>query len=134
MKKAQISMEYVVIVGFVAVIVIPMLIVFYTYADRTEDEIVSNQVMKIGYSISDSAESMYYLGEPSRTKLKAYFPQNIRNITIGNNELVFYVNTKEGIDQVVIYTPVPIQGSLDHHQGYHTIQIRSRGTYVEITE
>ncbi len=134
MKKAQISMEYVVIVGFVAVLVIPMLLVFYTYANQTEDEIVSNQVMKIGNTIIDSAEAMYYLGEPSRTKIKAYFPKNIRNITIGNNEIVFYVNTKNGLDQVVLYTPIPVQGSLNHHQGYHIILIKSRGTYVEITD
>lgn len=133
-KKAQISMEYIVIVGFVAVLVIPMLLIFYTYADRTEDEIISNQMQKIGYTISDSAEAMYYLGEPSRTKIRAYFPKNIRNITIGNNEIVFNVNVKEGTDQVVVYTPIPIQGDLDEHSGYHSIKIRSKGTYVEITD
>lgn len=132
-RKGQVSMEYIVIVGFVAVLVIPMLLIFYTYADRTEDEIISNQVQKIGHTISDSAEAMYYLGEPSRTKIRAYFPKNINNITIGNNELVFTVNVKEGLDQVVVYTPIPIQGTLDEHSGYHNIQIRSMGNYVEIT-
>ncbi len=132
--NAQVSMEYLVIVGFVAVIVIPMLVIFYAYTDSTEDEIVSNQVQKIGLKISDSAEAMYYLGEPSRTKLRAYFPKNINNITIGNNEVVFYVRTKEGVDHVVIYTPVAVQGSLDAHSGYHNINVQSRGSYVEITD
>ncbi|HII71552.1 TPA: hypothetical protein HA265_02245 [Candidatus Woesearchaeota archaeon] len=111
-----------------------MLLVFYTYADRTEDEIVSNQIQKIGYKVGDAAESMYYLGEPSRTKIRIYLPKNILNITVGNNELVFNVRTKDGLDQVVVYTPVPIQGTLDPHSGYHNINIRSRGSYVEITD
>lgn len=132
--KAQVSMEYLVIVGFVAVIIIPMLLIFYTYADRTEDAIISNQIQKISLKISDAAESMYYLGEPSRTRLKAYFPNNINNITIGNNEIVFIMHTKNGVDHIVVYTPIPIQGSLDTHRGYHNINVRSRGSYVEITD
>ncbi len=122
------------IIGFVAVILIPMLLIFYTYSDRTEDEIISNQIQKIGLKIGDSAEAMYYLGEPSRTKLRAYFPKNINNITIGNNELVFIVHTKNGEDHVVVYTTVPVQGELDMHSGYHNINIRSWGSYVEITD
>jgi len=127
-------MEYLVIVGFVTVIVLPMLIIFYAYADRTEDEIVSNQVQKIALKISDSAEAMYYLGEPSRTSLKAYFPKNINNITIGNNEITFILHTKDGLDHIVVYTPVSVQGSLDTHSGYHNMNIESRGSYVEITD
>ena len=127
-------MEYLVIVGFVMVLVIPMIIIFYTYSDRTEDEIISNQVQKIGLKLGDSAEAMYYLGEPSRTRVRAYFPKNIRNITIGNNEITFIVNTKSGLDHVVIYTTVPIQGDLEIHSGYHNINIRSMGGYVEISD
>jgi hypothetical protein len=127
-------MEYLVIVGFVTVIVIPMIIIFYTYADRTEDEIISNQLQKISIKVSDAAEAMYYLGEPSMTKVRAYFPKNINNITIGNNEVVFIVRTKEGLDHIVVYTPIPVSGSLDTHSGYHNINVRSRGSYVEITD
>lgn len=127
-------MEYLVIVGFVAVIVIPMMIIFYSYADSTEDEIISNQIQKIGMKVADSAESIYYLGEPSRTVVRAFFPKNIRNATIGNNEILFIVNTKSGLDHVVVYTPVPIQGSLEVHSGYHNINVVSRGTYVEIED
>ncbi|MFC1741327.1 hypothetical protein ACFL3V_02220 [Nanoarchaeota archaeon] len=127
-------MEYLIIVGFVAVIVIPMILIFYTYADRTQDEVVSNQVQKIGLKIGDSAEAMYYLGEPSRTRVRAYFPKNINNITIGNNEITFMIRTKSGLDHIVIYSTVPVSGSLDIHSGYHNINVRSKGNYVEITD
>ena len=132
-KKAQASVEYLVIVGFVAVIVIPMIIIFYTYAGRTEDQIISNQLQKIGLTIGDSAEAMYYLGEPSRTRLRAYFPKNIQEVTVGNNEIVFVVRTKQGDNHVVIYTVIPVSGSMNAHSGYHNINIESKGSYVEIT-
>ncbi|MFH1063864.1 MAG: hypothetical protein V1729_02170 [Candidatus Woesearchaeota archaeon] len=133
-KTAQVSMEYLVIVGFIAVMVIPMILIFYSYADRTEDEIISNQLQKIGLKVSDSAEAMYYLGEPSRTRIRSYFPKNINNITIGSNEITFIMNTKNGLDHIVIYTPIPVQGTLDPHSGYHNINVKSRGSYVEISD
>lgn len=122
------------IVGFVAVIVIPMILIFYTYADRAEDEIISNQINKIGLKVGDAAEAMYYLGEPSRTRIRAYFPKNIHNISVGNNEILFVMSTKNGLDHTVIYTPVPIDGELSIHSGYHNINVRSRGSYVEISD
>jgi hypothetical protein len=127
-------MEYLMIVGFISVILIPMMIIFYTYTGNTEDEIISNQIHKIGLKIGDTAQSMYYLGEPSRTQIKAHFPRNINNITISSNEIVFFVNTKNGVDEVVIYSPIALQGGLNPHSGYHNINIRSRGTYVEIAD
>ena len=127
-------MEYLIIVGFVAVILIPMVIVFYTYADNTEDAIVSNQINKISLKIADNAEAMYYLGEPSKTKIKAYFPKNIEDITIANNEVVFTVKTKSGSDEVVVYTPINITGSLDIHSGLHNILIEAKTSYVEISD
>jgi len=133
-RKAQASMEYLVIVGFITVMVIPMILIFYSYADRTEDQIISNQVQKIALKISDSAEAMYYLGEPSRTRVRSYFPKSINNISIGNNEITFIVRTKNGLDHIVIYTPIPVQGTLNTHSGYHNINIRSMGSYVDITD
>ncbi|MBW2964810.1 hypothetical protein KY363_05090 [Candidatus Woesearchaeota archaeon] len=133
-RRAQVSMEYLVIVGFVVVIVIPMVLIFYTYSDRTEDQVITNQINKIGLKIGDASEAVYYLGEPSRTRIRAYFPKNINNVTIGNNEITFIVHTKDGDDHIVIYTAVPVSGSLDTHAGYHNINVKSMGDYVEIED
>ncbi|MBW2999985.1 hypothetical protein KY339_04895 [Candidatus Woesearchaeota archaeon] len=133
-KRAQISMEYVTIVGFVAAILIPMMIIFYTYSDQTEDQIISSQVDKISKKVADAAESVYYMGEPSKTTIKAYFPKNIENITVGNQEIVFFVHTKNGIDEVVTVTSIDINGSLTSTSGIHHIDVQSKGTYVEISD
>ena len=125
-------MEYLTIVGFVAAIIIPMTIIYLTYSDQTEDQIISNQVANIAKKVGDTAETVYYLGEPSKTKLRTYFPQNIDNISIEGREIVFFVRTKHGIDEVVISMPVNVSGSLETTSGIHNIIVEAKGDYVEI--
>ncbi|MFQ5474608.1 MAG: hypothetical protein ACE5DM_02110 [Candidatus Nanoarchaeia archaeon] len=127
-------MEYLTIVGFVAAIVIPMTMIYITYSDQSEDQIISNQVFTIATRIGDTAETVYYLGEPSKTTLRAYFPKNINNITIGNYEIVFFVRTKNGIDEVVVSMPVNVSGSLSQTSGIHNIKIEAQGDAVQISD
>jgi len=132
--RGQLSMEYLTIVAFVAAIVLPMMVIFITYSDQTEDELVSNQVASIAKKIGDTAESVYYLGEPSKTRLRTYFPQNIDNITVGGREIVFFVKTKAGLDEVVVSMPVNVTGSLSPTSGIHHISIEATGFQVQITD
>lgn len=132
--KAQVSMEYLIIVSFVVVLIIPMLVMFNKYSDETEDNIITSQANQIGRKIVDAAESVYYLGKPSKNTLKFSFPKDISNITIGNNELVFFMKTKVGVDEVVIYSPVNITGALSVNRGIHYVVIESKGDYVNIID
>lgn len=133
-RKGQLSMEYLTLVGFVVVIIIPMTIIYITYSDQSEDQIVSNQVDSIAKKIGDTAETVYYLGEPSKTRIRTYFPQNIDNISIAGREIVFYVRTKHGVDEVVISMPVNVSGTLEPTSGIHNVIIEAKGNYVEITD
>ena len=91
-------------------------------------------MQKISKKIVDAAESTYYLGEPSKTSLKTYFPNKIQNITIGNRELVFFIKTKNGLDEIVILSQVDINGTLSVSSGIHHIDVESKGSYVLISE
>jgi uncharacterized protein (UPF0333 family) len=131
-RKAQVAMEYIIIVAFVAVITVPLIVVFMTQSDETNDDVKSNQVYQIAKKISDSAESVYYLGEPSKTTLKMYFPRDIFLTSIGNKEIVFKMKTKNGVDDVVVMTSVDVNGTLPTKSGVHYIKIESKGDYVWI--
>lgn len=133
-KKAQISMEYIAIVGFVMAVTIPMILIYHNYSGQTRDEIISNQVSQIAKKLVDSAESVYYLGEPSKNTLKVYFPNNIQQITIGNKELVFRIRTRNGLDDIVVVSHVELNGSLSVSSGIHHIKLESKGDYVLISE
>ena len=132
-KKAQISMEYLTIVGFMLVMVLPMMLIFYQYQESTNTQVISNQVYQIAQNIVDSSEAVYYLGYPSRKTIKVYFPKNIRGVSIQQKTLVFNISTANGIDQIVVMSAVPISGSLPSTSGVHKIIIKSEGDYVEIS-
>ena len=126
-------MEYLIIVGFVATITIPLILIFATHSTEMNQNIISNQADHIASKIVDAAESVYYLGETSKVTFRVQIPKQISNITIGNNEVVFFVNKINGIDEVVKYTPVPINGSISNNFGLYNIVVESKGDIVEVT-
>jgi hypothetical protein len=96
-------------------------------------EITSAQVYQISKKIADGAETVYYLGEPSRLTIKAYFPANINSVSIGNNEIVFNVKSGDREDEIVVYTPINVTGNLSISQGVHYVTIENKGGHVEIS-
>ena len=133
MRKAQTSMEYMIIVGFVAAITIPLIIIFNSHSTEMNENIIANQVDNIASKIVDSAESVYYLGESSKVTFRVQMPKKINTITIGDNEVVFYVKKLAGVDEVVKYCPVPINGSISSQAGIHDIVVESKGDYVWVS-
>ncbi|MBW2965908.1 hypothetical protein KY342_02260 [Candidatus Woesearchaeota archaeon] len=133
MNKAQVSMEYLLIIGFVAAITIPLILIFNSHSAEINENIIANQADNIASKIVDSAESVYYLGNSSRVTFRVYIPKNIDMITIGNNEVVFFVKKLNGISQVVKYSPVPINGSISSESGVYNIVVESKGDYVWVS-
>lgn len=133
-KYGQVAMEYIIIISFILVVTVPLLYISYTHSQDINELISTNQVDKISKKIVDSAESVYYLGAPSKTTIKVYMPKNIEQILIGNNEIVFRMHTKSGTDEIVRYSTVNISGNLKTSQGLRRIEIQSFGNHVNITD
>lgn len=133
-SRAQVAMEYLIIVGFVVIITLPLVIIFQTHSKETTAEITSAQIYQISKRISDGAETVYYLGEPSKLTIKTYFPSSIESVSIGSNEIVFNVRADGREDEIVIYTPINVSGNLSTHEGVHYVTIESKGGYVWISD
>ena len=133
-KRAQVAMEYLIIIGFVAIITLPLVIIFQTHSRETTQDIASTQVYQIAKRIADGAETVYYLGEPSKITIKTYFPPEVENASIGSNEIVFIVRRGSNEDEIVVYTPVNITGNVSSTQGVHYINIESKGEYVWVSD
>lgn len=133
-SKAQISVEYMIIMGFVAVISIPLIIIYYDYTAASNEEIISRQILNIAQKIVDTAESVYYLGEPSQTTIKAYIPSHISEATIEQEkEIVFRMRTQTGITDIVQVSSVNITGTLPATQGIHYITVKAEGGKVSVS-
>ena len=133
-KKAQVSMEYMILVGFLLVVTIPLILVYNTQYRGTNQQIIANQADQLGQKIIDTAESIYYLGQPSKTTIKLYMPQQLEGITITSNEITFRIFAQRGgIDEVVKLSSVPINGTISNSPGLHYITVQSVGSYVNIS-
>ena len=131
--KSQISVEYMLIMGFAVLITLPLLLIYYTYISDTSDAVATSQALQIARNIVDASESVYYLGKPSQTTLKLNFPDRIYSTNLSSRELVFKIKTKNGITDIVQVSDVNISGSLPISQGIHTITVTAQDRYVQIT-
>lgn len=133
MKKSQVSQEYIIIVGFVAVLTIPMLLVYYTYATDTSDKIRAEQIAHVAKKIVDASDSVYYLGEPSQTTIKVYIPERIAEASVNGREIVFKVRTGTSVSDIVQISSANMTGTLPASQGLYYIRIKAAENGVEIS-
>ncbi|MBD3203095.1 hypothetical protein GF327_02275 [Candidatus Woesearchaeota archaeon] len=133
-KRSQIAMEFLVIFGFVFVMLIPLLIIFQLQSHETKDKIHVNQIRNIGMNLIDKSETIYYLGKPSKTTLKVMFPEKIENISIAERELIFHYRTHHNTLHSVVFTSlVNITGNISINSGLHYIVIEAQGDSVSIS-
>ena len=130
--KSQVSVEYMVVMGFAALMTIPLLIIYYTYSSDSSDAVASSQALQIARKIVDSSESVYYLGKPSQTTLKLIFPDRIQSTNLSNREVIFKIKTKNGIAEIVQVANVNMSGSLPITQGLHVVTIIAQDGYAQI--
>lgn len=130
-KEAQISVEYLVIIGFVTVITIPLIIIYYTFTQQSNEEITSSQISQISKKIVDAAESVYYIGEPSQTALRVNIPDNVLSADLSSGkEVVFRVRSGAGEADIVQTTSVNISGSLPTKKGTYVVTLKALSDYV----
>ena len=131
--NGQVSVEYMLIIGFVTVITIPLIIIYQTFNEDSNTEINSAQVEQVAKKVVDTAESMYYLGEPSQTSIRVNIPNGVKAGRIGNNEIVFNLTVGSGTAEIVRSSPVNITGSLPSEKGTYTLTIKAYSGNVTVS-
>lgn len=133
-KEAQFSIEYLMIIGFVTLITIPLIIIYYTFIQQSGDEINSAQTLQILKKVIDASESVYYLGEPSQTTLKVNIPDNIVSADLSSGfEVIYQINTRVGKVDIVQNSNVNLTGSLPIRKGTYKITIKAVSDHVEVS-
>lgn len=134
MSKGQVSVEYLMIIGFVTVISVPFLLIYYDYISKSQDEINTQQINNIANKVVDVAESVYFLGEPSQTTIRVFVPSNVKDASILNEKEVQYrVSTTAGLTEIVQVSSVNLTGSLPITEGIHVITVKAEGSKVSIS-
>ena len=123
LKKGQVSIEYLIIAGFVVFLVISTLGVAMIYSNQIKDKIKFNQLENFANKVISSAEGVYYAGEPSQSTVQAYLPSGIQTAQVLSDQIVFYVTTSNGLTKISYASNVPLQGNLTTSEGIKIITI-----------
>ncbi len=124
-KKAQISVEYLVVMALITLIIITILGLALFYSGAIKDEIKMNQITHSANKIISTSESVFYTGEPSQATISVYLPDNIQNIEILENDLIFTVQTNSGINKISFSSKVPILGTLPSFSGLRKMKVKA---------
>ena len=100
--KSQSSLEYLLVVAISLAIFVPTTYLFFNYSKDSSQDLSDAQLTEIGRTIIDTAESIYYTGEGSKTVLELSLPDNVRSaVIIDSKELVFNISSNFGISELV---------------------------------
>jgi hypothetical protein len=116
-RKSQTTTEFMLIIGGILVIFIPLFYLMVSYSFESSDAITASQSRQVAGKISDEAREIYYLGLFSREILTVNMPDRV----IAMNSFIIdkpglndehYLNIsfykKEGTTSVLLPTEVPI--------------------------
>jgi hypothetical protein len=129
-------MEYLAVIGISLFLIIPMTIVFFQQSSSLENDITATQLEKIGLEIIDSAEEVYYMGEPTQKQIVIYIPKGVHNIYIYPEEILFNYTSPQSSSLLSLTTQLPLNltGSIQTYQGKHTLYIRAQTNHINISE
>lgn len=125
LKHSQISMEYIIILGFVMIVIIGILGTALFYSGSIKDRIKIIQVNNFANKIITTAESVYYYGEPSKSTISVYLPEGVKEITISQNNLFITTQVSSGLEKSSFSSEVPIDGVISTSSGIKKIVIRA---------
>jgi len=111
-SKAQISVEYLIVIGISLAILIPGAYFFYNYSKNSNEGTVRSQITQLGYSIITTSESIYGLAEGSMVTLDLHYPKNVRDVYIlEGKELVIKYELSSGMNEAVFFSKTNLTGN-----------------------
>jgi len=96
MKKAQISLEFLLVLGFAIMLIFPATLLFMNFVSTSSNEITSIQVQNIGETFAKNSRAMYYYGDGAFIEITINFPAQIDGIEIQQNQLIIESTTNIG--------------------------------------
>ena len=130
--KAQVSIEYMIVLGFVTFAVMSTLLIASYYSGFVQDKIKLNQVELMASKIINSAESVFYSGAPSQATVIVYIPQGVESIELSNKDIIITTETSSGIVKQAFSSNVVLEGSIPTNWGTKNIVLKAETNKVTI--
>jgi len=134
-KRGQAGTEYLIVVGFVTFAIMVIVAIALTVSNNTKDRLKVNQLESYMDQLINSAESVYFSGEPSKSTISLYLPEGINEIRIFPEYVVVKMQLSSGENIRVFDSRVPLSssGSVLVGEGTKKVILQARATDVLIS-
>ena len=133
MKRGQISVEYLIVVGFIMFIVVSLLSIAFFYTASVQSELKSNQIENFGIKVITAAENVFFSGAPSQVTITVFLPSGITETKIirdpetGQDFLQIKFESNSGLNTLSYSSDVPLDLGA-YNGGYLIISCEVVGT------
>jgi uncharacterized protein (UPF0333 family) len=131
--KAQVAVEYLIIVSFALMILIPYVLYLndlsQSYSETNKLTIAKNSVEKLGRSIN----WVYSQGEGAKMEIEILVPDGVESIQFLNNTVIWKVRTSAGISDIHYTTVTNVTGNIPQTPGYKVVLIQAFRGYVNVS-
>lgn len=131
--RGQVSIEYMLIIGFMMAVLVPLLILYNDTQRSTQASIAEGQVLRFANTIRDAAERVYYAGPPAQETLLLTLPDGVVSAAIDNTTIIYTVYGARGPYDIAVDGLAPLEGTLPTRQGRHRVVVRAEGDAVHVT-
>ncbi len=111
-RQAQISLEYLIIVGVALALLLPGVYFFFSYSKGSIEGTTNNRLNDIGLQMVSTAKGSYALGNGARQTIEFVMPEGVEEIKLNSvnggsdTELVFVYNTPYGLSETVFFSDI----------------------------
>lgn len=150
LRTAQISLEYLIIVGAAIGLLLPGIYFFYKYSKTNIEGTTNSRLNDLGLQLTSTAKSSYALGNGARQTVNFVMPDNVqemKSVVVNSGgvldyELIFTYDTPYGTADAVFYSDVLLVNStlangtivLSPNPGSSKYLVESHTQNVSITE
>lgn len=137
-KRAQSSMEFLILTGFLTFVIIGILGIGYFYSGTINDRIKSGQIASFANKITSTSETVFYAGEPSKATISAHLPEGVEEIEFINNTIIITYHLTSGENKIGFSSSVPISenpaSQISSNSGIKNIVIVANSTHSVISQ
>ncbi|MFP4524622.1 MAG: hypothetical protein ACLFO2_04920 [Candidatus Woesearchaeota archaeon] len=134
MRRGQFAMEYLLVIGFSLLLILPITVVMFQSYQSHKQDIHIDHLSSLAEEIAYQSEKLYYQGAPATTTIVASIPEGVNRTEVSGTTIEFYL--EDTTRTAYADAGVPVKGVISPAQGKHTLTLRmdDQGTVNDPTD
>lgn len=121
--SGQAAIEYMMIIGIVLVILVPLLFLINSYMSGGKDELRIRALQDGIDSLAEASDMVHFQGYPAKITISLYVPENVLLANVTENLVRVRVRTSTGPTDVTSFTQANLTGNLPVNAGTYRLSI-----------